>query len=244
MEPSTEFCRRCRRETRWIASGGQNGSRPVSTNWRCSACGYERVQLGSGRTCVSDVEALALTIVGERRRGSRPSLASGREIDGSAEDEAVLARIDYEDAAGHVREAIVVAYYDWNPERNPSLLSHATWKARCALSDWFRELLGRDTPKALTWAYSSDVAPPDDEIEDEERSVTIGAIAALAEGSITHALVVIEDEETRSTLREIALPISLGYSHAEVARMHGQTEGWVSSRLRRLRERDDLRIPA
>jgi hypothetical protein len=188
--------------------------------------------------------------VSERRRGIRPSKLSGRDADGAAEDEAVLARLDYEDAAGHVREAIVLAYYEWDFERNPSLLSHVTWKGRCALSDWFRDLLGRDTPKALTWALSSDAldeghstADSDDE-PSEDRSVTVGAVAALAEASLSHAIVLIEDEETRSTLREIVFPISLGLSHAEVAGLHGQTEAWVSSRLRKLRARDDLRLPA
>jgi len=37
-------------------------------------------------------------------------------------------------------------------------------------------------------------------------------------------------------LRSIALPISEGYSHAEVAAMLGKNESWVSARMRDLRK--------
>lgn len=237
----TEYCRRDRRETRWTRSGGQNGDRPLVSYWRCSGCGRERVELGTGRTRVSDVEGLALSIVSERRRGIRPALAEGRELDAAAEAESVLARLDYDDATSHVQAAILAAYYEWDVDKNPSLLSHATWKGRCALSSWFRVVLGRDTPRALTWALSIEGMEEEDE---EGRETTVGATAAFAEASIEHAIVMIEDEEISETLRDVVLPLTLGYSQGEVAEMNGRTEAWVSSRLRKLRERDDLRIPA
>ena len=189
---------------------------------------------------ISDVEGLALAIVSERRRGARPVLAD-RSIDASSEGEAVLARLDYDDATGAVTEAIVAAYVEWDPERNPSLLSHATWRGRNALTDWFREQLGRDTPKVHAWAIDLDSLSGTDEDDNE---TTVGAVVALAEASIAHAIVLVEDEETAETLRSIVLPITLGYSHAEVAGMNGQTEAWVSARLRKLRARGDLRVPA
>jgi hypothetical protein len=240
-----EYCRRDRRETRWTRSGGQNGDRPAVAYWRCSVCGRERVELGTGRTRVSDVEGLALSIVSERRRGIRPALAEGREMDAASEAEAVLARLDYDDATAQVTAGILSAYYEWDAERNPSLLSHVTWKGRCALSSWFRIALGRDTPRALTWALSLDgLSESDGDEEGEGRSATIGAVGALAEASIVHAIVLIEDEEISETLRDIVLPLAQGYSQGEVARMNGQTEGWVSSKLRKLRAREDLRVPA
>lgn len=243
----SEFCRRDRRVTRWIRSGGQNGSRPVAHFWRCSSCGIERVALAN----VSDAEGLARSIVSERRRGVRPSLRSGRTLDGAAEDESVFARLDFDDANGSVVEAIYSAYVDWDPEKNPSFLSWATFKGRCALSDWYRETLGRDTPKALTWAYSSDV-PIVEDFDDvnsppsasRDTDIRVESDAGFAEGSLMHALVLVEDEETSETLRDVALPIALGYSHAEVAELHGQSEAWVSARLRKLRARGDLRVPA
>lgn len=226
----TEYCRRCRRETRWNLTGNQNGSRPVALFWRCATCRIERVALAN----VPDVEALALSIVRDRRRPAVGELSR---------DEA---RLDYPDAIGQVTEAIYAAYVDWKADRNPSFLSWATFKGRCALTDWYRDTLGRDTPKMLSWALSLDAIAEDEESDDggESRSSTVGAIAALAEGSLTHALVQIEDEETIETLRLVVLPIALGYSQAEVAELHGQSEGWVSTRLRRLRLREDLRIPA
>lgn len=241
-----EYCLRERRETRWTRSGGQNGSRPVSTFWRCLSCGRERVALGEPTSRdpgarISDVDGLARSIVSGGRRGVRPSLRDGRTVDASAESEAAEARLDYDDALGHVTAGIYAAYVDWNPAKNPSLVSWATFKGRCAMNDWYRETLGRDTPKAHTWALSSDAMTVDD---DEEVSVTVRAVAAFAEGSMTHPLILIEDAEISETLRLVVLPIALGYSHAEVAELHGQTEAWVTGRLRKLRAREDLRIPA
>jgi len=220
-----EFCRRCRRDTRWTRSGGQNGSRPVATFWRCAGCGSERVAL----TNVSDVEGLALTVVAERRRSASADVES--------------ARLDYEDAVGHVVEAIYAAYVEWDPTRNPSFLSWAMFKGRCALTDWYRDLLGRDTPKAHAWAIDLDSFTGDTD-EDEVRETNVRAPAALAEASISHAILLIEDEETSETLRAVVQLIALGFSHAEVAAMNGQTEAWVSARLRKLRTREDLRVPA
>jgi hypothetical protein len=217
----TSYCRRDRRETRWIRSGGQNGDRPITVFWRCVTCSTERVALAN----VSDVEALARTVLSERRPPH-------------PEDDAP-ARLDYDDAVGTIVAAIYEAYVEWDPARNPSFLSHATWKARLALTDWYREELGRDTPKAHAWAYSVDaLAEPDD--SDREDTV-IHAPVAMAEASISHAIVLIEDPETSDTLRRIAKPIAEGYSHAEVAAMVGLTEAAVSARLRRLRARADLR---
>lgn len=180
-------------------------------------------------------------VVNERRRGA------------SADRES--ARLDFEDARGHVAEAIYEAYTKWDPARNSSLISWVTWKARCALTNWFRDELGQFTPKAHAWAYSVDAlddmtstigddgeADVWDVIQPGESRVFVEA--AMAEANLTHALVVIEDVDTRETLRNIVLPIALGFSHAEVGQLHGMTEAWVGARLRKLRERGDLRVPA
>jgi DNA-directed RNA polymerase specialized sigma24 family protein len=42
--------------------------------------------------------------------------------------------------------------------------------------------------------------------------------------------------QARLTLQRIAVPISLGYSHSEVAEMTGSTKREVDERLRDLRE--------
>ena len=183
--------------------------------------------MGRGRGSVRDVERLAEMIVSERRRGATADVES--------------ARLDYEDAEGSVREAIYGSYVEWDPSRNPNLISHATWKGRLALTDWYREQLGRDIPRAHAFAIDLDTLLAD---ADDDAETTVGATAAMAEASIAHALVLIEDPETRETLRSIVRPIALGFSHAEVAVMNGQTEAWVSSRLRKLRAREDLRTPA
>ncbi|MBA2741326.1 MAG: hypothetical protein H0U46_04885 [Actinobacteria bacterium] len=230
-----DYCRSCRRETRWNRSGSVNGTRPYVLYWRCSSCSSERVQLGQGSGSVADVARLAEMVVNERRRG--------------AEQDVESARLDFEDAEGHIREAIYSAYVSWDPARNPRLISYVTWKARLALTNWFRDELGQFTPKALAWAISSEALESSDYADETEQDVMgkvvlVEAIPAMAEGSFTHALVAIEDEEIRATLREVVLPIALGYSHAEVAVFHGQSEAWVSAKLRKLRLREDLRVPA
>jgi hypothetical protein len=239
IEPQLDRCTRCRRETRWLISGQRNGDTPLVLLWRCTSCGHERAQLGKGAGCVRDVARLAEMIVNERRRTAVADQES--------------ARLDYEDAEAHVAGAIYDAYVRWDPARNPKLISFVTWKARCALTNWFREELGQFTPKAHAWAYSMDAldnasVPEDGEYGDGETVVAgesrVDARTGSADASIMHALVLIEDDETRGTLRSIVLPISLGLSHAEVADLHGMTEAWVGAQLRKLRERDDLRVPA
>jgi hypothetical protein len=197
------------------------------------------VQLGKGVGAVADVERLAEMVVNERRRAAAADVES--------------ARLDFEDAEGHVREAIYEAYTKWDPARNSSLISYATWKARCALTDWFRDELGQFTPKALAWAISSEELLSHDDhdasnldydevLRPSESRVYVEA--ALADATISHAIVLAEDADTRETLRQIVLPIACGYSHAEVAKFHGESEAWVSSQLRKLRTHDDLRVPA
>jgi hypothetical protein len=236
-----ERCTRCRRDTRWSPSGMRNGDTPLVQLWRCMVCLHERAQLGRGKGRVVDVARLAEMIVNERRRGA----VADRET----------ARLDFEDARGHVAEAIYEAYTKWDPKRNPSLISWVTWKARMALTNWFRDELGQFTPKAHAWAYSIDALEDkrsldgsEDEWADSE-SVTAGesrvdAAAASADANLTHVLVLIEDDETRETLRNIVLPIALGFSHAEVGLLHGMTEAWVGAQLRKIRTRGDLRLPA
>jgi DNA-directed RNA polymerase specialized sigma24 family protein len=180
---------------------------------------------------VSDVQALAASIVTERRRGSSYVDLVSDGSRGSASS------IDYEDALGHVVEAIVAARAGWDPARNPSFLSYATWKGRNALSDWFRGTLGRDTPKAHAWAVPLDVGDPDD---DEDVRVFAPAAVALAEGSIPHAVLALSDPEIAETLVRVVVPLAEGYSLAEVAEMLGETEYRVSARMRRLRARRDL----
>lgn len=224
----TAHCRTDRRPTRWRRSGGQNGSRPAATYWRCVTCGTERIAMEN----VGDVEALAASIVSERRHGSSyVALAS----DGARESAAAL---DYDDAVGAVVEAIVKARVGWDPARNPSFLSYATWKGRNALSDWFREQLGRDTPKALAFALPLDTIDSDDEADDV--LLTAVPAEALAEGSIPFAVLALSDPEIAETLQEIAVPLAEGYTLPEVARMRGETEYQVSARMRRLRARRDL----
>lgn len=182
---------------------------------------------------VSDVQALAASIVSERRRGSSyVDLVS----DGSR---ASASSIDYEDAVGHVTEAIVAARASWDGERTPSFLSYATWKGRNALADWFRATLGRDTPKAHAWAVPFDPVGETDPDDDDVR-VYAGAAEALAQGSIPHAVLALSDPEIADTLLRVVVPLAEGYSLAEVAEMLGETEYRVSARMRRLRARRDL----
>lgn len=173
---------------------------------------------------VTDVVALADAIVAERRR--------------SSVSDTETALLDFEDARGAVVEAIVAARVKWNPERTPSFLSFATWRGRNALSDWYRDQLGRDTPKAHAWAVSIDALAESD--DGEERTVRVGAAAALAEGSIPAAILAISDPEIADTLNRIVVPLSWGFSQAEVAAIIGEPESRVSSRMRKLRSRLDL----
>ena len=238
IEPQLERCTRCRRETRWLLSGQRNGDTPLVLIWRCTVCAHERTQLGKGSGAIRDVDRFAEMIVNERRR--------------IAVNDQETARLDYEDAEAHVRMEIYDAYVRWDPSRNPRLISFVTWKARCALTNWFRDELGQFTPKAHAWAYSIDALDDKQEEDADEvagsESIVIGESrldrASDEAASLMHALSLMEDEETRETLRTIVLPISMGFSQAEIAELHGQSEAWVGARLRSLRKREDLRVPA
>lgn len=150
--------------------------------WRCQAagCGIEILSFPD----VPDSEGLVLFILNERVRGKGSTRDGGRRESGVHRDSAGLRstvgpdgkrsvkafgsdrRVDYEDAHGHLREAVYLAYRRWNPELGVPFLAWATFKLRSALSDWFRGELGRDTPKLMALAESYDSLLANDAPED------------------------------------------------------------------------------
>lgn len=154
-----------------------DGSRPEldpAELWRCYAavCGIEILafrDLRSGRG-VPDAEGLCLTVLNERLRGrhaeangyrdgqglrARVDSVSGlRVVEAVGTPSATAKRLDWEDALGHLREHVFVAYSRFDPARRVPLRAWTTGWLRNRLSDWLRGEIGRNVPKLHATADS------------------------------------------------------------------------------------------
>jgi hypothetical protein len=180
------YCRDCRGETEQAflfadaRAPSENGRHPKIEWFRCERCDLLLCQMAD----VTDVEGLILHVLGERfgrgkaRRASRgdggtvtvsagvtpvgdPRSTIGREIAAASGAGRLGVRsgdrwLDLEDALGHLREAALVVYRKWEPERGVPFAAYATGELRNDLVDWIRVQIGRDKPKPFANAVALD----------------------------------------------------------------------------------------
>lgn len=148
------YCARCEGPRRWRLVGRENGNRPLVEYHVCQACGYQRTQLAD----VTDVLQLARTVLNRMVR-STP------------------AHLDYDDALGHMYEAVWKLYLRWEPGRGVTFTAYASGLLPGKFVDWQRSVLGRDDPKPLAHAVSLDAPAGDGE---NETGGLAGVVAAVA----------------------------------------------------------------
>lgn len=130
------FCRTCEKTTSWVRAGVEGEGRLLVVTYRCRSCSVVRVQLAD----VTDAEALCANILEAWRRGK----GRGNE------------RFDADDALGHLREQLWIAYREW--DGRGTFLGFGTYRLRLRFNDWFRSWLGKeDHPRPLAVALSLDM---------------------------------------------------------------------------------------
>lgn len=146
MSRRRHYCRGCERESEQRRVHVTNGDSPVAETWRCESCRLEFLTLGS----VLDAEGLCLYVTGELRRLIDTG-DSGRWL-------------DFDDLLGRMREELWVAWSGFDPTRSVPFTAYATGTLRQRRTDWLREQLGRNVPKAFADAASLDAAWADIEV--------------------------------------------------------------------------------
>ena len=146
MRSERAYCRGCRRQTRFYLSGEQNGDRPPALFFRCTSCGYERIQLGDpDHGGVPDFVGLCRSVLDQhcRRTGV---FDAGHERG-----------FDYSDALDKLIEEGWKIWRSYDPTRG-LFLPYATWLLERRTSQYYRDRRGRSGKKALASALSIDAA--------------------------------------------------------------------------------------
>jgi DNA-directed RNA polymerase specialized sigma24 family protein len=130
---------------------------------------------------------------------------------------ATLRHDDHEDALSYVIAAVWQASLKYDPERSISFSTFAYQLSRRRTIDWFRGRYGR-----TRWTFG------DGYQYDRERPNIYPSMPSTVNWKGL-------SEQGKDTLRTIAVPISLGYSPAEVADSLGVSSRMVHNALEELR---------
>lgn len=216
---SVAYCVRCQRERRWFRSGGVNGDRPCATYWRCTGCGYERIQMAD----VTDALQLARSVLQAPRRATA----------------AATEKLEAEELELQLYEQVWKIYRAW--DGRGTFLGYATMQLRRARANWYRDELGRDLPKAHAVASSLDAllenTDDDHDPEDGEQALWMAPVCHLEHDLATTAdLDFALDAEGRKIMRGVVTLIEAGCSYSEIAEFTGESAAWVSAQVGRVRD--------